>query len=72
MFENRVLRRIFGPKMDKVTGDWRRLQSEELNVLYCSTNIAWVIKLRRKRWAGNVARMVQGNEKCIQGIRWGT
>jgi len=35
MFENRVLRRIFGPKMDKVTGDWRRLQSEELNVLYC-------------------------------------
>ena len=55
--ENRVLRRIFRPKMDEVTGDWRKLHNEELNDLYFSPNIVRIIKLRRMRWAGNVARM---------------
>ena len=57
VFENMVLRRIFGPRRDEVTGEWRRLHTEELNDLYCSPNIVWVIKSRRMRWAGHVARM---------------
>ena len=57
MFENRVLRRIFGPRRDEVTGEWRRLHNEELNDLYCSPNNVRVIKWRRMRWAGHVARM---------------
>jgi hypothetical protein len=57
VFENRVLRRIFGPKRDGVTGDWRKLHSEELHNLYFSPNIIRMIKSRRMRWAGNVARM---------------
>jgi len=57
VFENRVLRRIFGPKRDEVTGEWRKLYNEELNDLYCSTNIVWVIKSRGMKWAGHVARM---------------
>jgi hypothetical protein len=57
VFENRVLRRIFGPNRDKATGDWRRLHNEELNDLYSSTNIIRIIKSRRMRWAGRVARM---------------
>ena len=57
MFENRVLRRIFGPKRDEVTGEWRKLHSEELSDLYSSPNIAWVTKSRRMRWAEHVARM---------------
>jgi len=52
MFENRVLRGIFGPKRDKITGEWRKLHNEELNDLYYSPSIVWVIKLRRMRWAG--------------------
>jgi len=52
-----VLRRIFGPRRDEVTEEWRRLHNEELNDLYCSPNIVRVIKLRRLRWAGHVAPM---------------
>ena len=57
MFENRVLRRIFGPKRDGVTGEWTKLHNEKLNDLYSSPNIARVIKSRIMRWAGHVARM---------------
>ena len=57
VFENMVLRRIFGPRRDEVTGNWRRLHNEELNDLYSSPNIVRVIKSRRMRWAGHVARM---------------
>ena len=57
VFENRVLRRIFGPKRDEVTGEWMKLHNDGLNDLYCSPNIVRVIKLRRMRWAGYVARM---------------
>jgi hypothetical protein len=57
VFENKVLRRVFGPRRDEVTGDWRRLHNEELNDLYSSPNIVRVIKWRRMRWAGHVARM---------------
>jgi hypothetical protein len=57
VFENRVLRRIFGPKRDEVTGEWRKLQDEVLNDLYCSLYIVRVIKSRGMRWAGHVARM---------------
>jgi len=57
VFENRVLSRIFGPKRDEVTGEWRKLHNEELNDLYCSPNIIQVIKTRRMSWAGHVARM---------------
>ena len=60
VFENRVLRRIFGPKRGEVTGDWRRLHNEELNDLYSSLNIVRVIKSRRLRWAGHVARIEEG------------
>jgi hypothetical protein len=60
VFENRVLRRIFGPKRDEVTGNWRRLYNEELNYLYSSPTIILVIKSRRMRWAGLVARMGEG------------
>ena len=52
-----MLRRIFGPRRDEVTGEWRRLRNEELNYLYSSPNIVRVIKSRRMRWAGQVARM---------------
>jgi hypothetical protein len=59
MFENRVLRRIFGPKRDDVKGEWIKQNNEELNDLYCSRNIVRVRKSNRMRWAGNVARMVE-------------
>ena len=57
VLENRALRRIFGPKRDGVTGEWRKLYNEKLNDLYSSPNIVRVIKSRRMRWAGYVARM---------------
>ena len=57
MFENRVLRRIVGPKRDEVTGEWRKLHNEELNDLYCSQKIIRVMKSRRMGWVGHVARM---------------
>jgi hypothetical protein len=60
VFENRVLRRIFGPKRDEVTGEWRKLQNEELNYLYSSPAILRVMKSRKMRWAGHVARMGEG------------
>ena len=60
VFENRVLRRIFGTRRDRVTGEWRKLHNEELNSLYSSLNIVRVIKSRRLRWAGHVARMEDG------------
>jgi hypothetical protein len=57
VFENRVLRRIFGPKRDEVTGGWRKLHTEELHNLYSSPSIITVIKSRRMRWARHAARM---------------
>jgi hypothetical protein len=57
VFENRVLRRIFGPKRDEVTGGWRKLHNEELHDLYSSPSIIRIIRSRRMRWAAHVARM---------------
>jgi len=61
-----MLRRTFGPKRDEVTGEWRKLHKEELNDLYSSPNIVQVIKSRRMRWAGHVARM--GNRRGVYGV----
>jgi hypothetical protein len=58
VFENRVLRKVFGPKKDEITREWRKLHNGELNDLYCSTNIDRVIK-SRMRWVGHVARMAE-------------
>ena len=69
LFENMVLRRIFGPRKDEVTGEWRRLHNEELNDLYCSPNILRVIKSRRMRWVGHVECM--GEEWGCIGCWWG-
>ena len=69
VIENMVLRRIFGPRRDEVTGEWRRLHDEELNDLYSSSNIARVIKLRRMRWTGHVARM--GEKRGVYRILLG-
>jgi hypothetical protein len=60
VFENRVLRRIFGPKREEVTGEWRKLYTEELNGLYSLPNIVRVIKSRELRWARQVTRMGEG------------
>ena len=67
LFEDSVLRIMFGTKRDEVIGEWRKLHNEELNDLYCSPNIVQVIKLRRMRWVGLVARM-EGEERCTQGF----
>jgi hypothetical protein len=69
VFENRVLRRIFGPKGGEVTGEWRRLHNDELNYLYPAPNIIRVIKSRRMRWAGHVASM--GKRAMHTGFWWG-
>jgi hypothetical protein len=68
VFENRVLRRTFGPKRDEVTGGWRKLHNEELHNLYSSTSIIRMVKLRRMRWAGHVARM--GRRRMHIGYWW--
>jgi hypothetical protein len=65
VFENRVLRRIFGPKRDEVTGEWRGLHNKELYVLYSSPNIIAVIESRRVRWTGCVAHK-EGKERFMQ------
>jgi hypothetical protein len=65
VFENRVLRRVFGPKWDEVKGEWRKLHNEELNDLYSLPNIIRVVKSRRMRWDGHVARMGEG-----RGVHW--
>ena len=69
MFKNVVLRRIFEPRRDEVRGEWRKLLNEELNGLYSSPNIVWVIKLRRMRWVGHVVRM--GEEKEVYRVLLG-
>jgi len=66
VFENRLLRKVFGPKRDEVTGEWRKLHNEELNDLYCLLNIVRVVKSRRMRWAGYVARM--GEDRGVQRV----
>jgi len=66
VFENKALRRIFGPRRDEGTGEWRRLHNEELNDLYSSPNIVRVIKSRRMKWAGHVARM--GEERGVYRV----
>ena len=71
VFENRVLRRIFGTGRDEVTGEWRKLHDEELNDLYCSPNIVRVMKSRRMRWTGHVARRVWGRVEVHTEFSWG-
>jgi hypothetical protein len=69
VFQNMVLRTIFAPKRDEVTGEWRRLHNEELSDLYCSPNIVRVIKSRRMRWAEHVARVgeIRGVYRVLVG-----
>jgi hypothetical protein len=66
VFENRVLRRIFGSRMDEVKGEWRKLHNEEVNDLYCSPNIVWVIKSRRMRSVVHVARLA--DRRGVYGV----
>jgi hypothetical protein len=66
VFENRVLRRVFGPNRDEVTGEWRKLHNEELNDLYSLPSIVWVVKSRRMRWASHVSHM--GKERGVHRV----
>jgi hypothetical protein len=66
VFENRVLRKVFGPKRDEVTGEWRRMHNEKLNDLYSLPNIVRVVKSRRMSWAGHVARM--GEDRDVHRV----
>jgi len=68
VFDNRVLRRIFGPKREEVAREWRKIHNEKLNDLYNSHNIVRVIKSRRMRWAGHVARLGKG--EAYTGFWW--
>ena len=68
MFENRVLRRVFGPKRGDVTGDWRTLHNEEFNDLCSSSNVIRVIKSRRMRWVSRACSTYWGEERCIHGF----
>ena len=68
VFENMVLRRIFGPRREELTREWRRLHNKELNGLYCSPNIVRVIKSKRIRWAGHVARISE--ERWMYKLWW--
>ena len=70
VFEYRVLRRVFGPMRDEVTGEWRKLHNEELNDLYSLPNIVRVVKSRRMRWAGNLA--LWGRIELCTGCWWGS
>ena len=70
MFENRVLRRIFGPRKDKVTGEWRKLHNEELNYLYSSLSSVRVTKWRRMRWA-KACSTYGGRAEAYTGFWWG-
>ena len=72
MFENRVLRRIFGPRRDEVTGEWRKLHNEELNDPYSSHNIVRVITSRRMRRAGHVVRRGRGEAYTGKETTWET
>ena len=69
VFENWVLRRVFGPKRDGLSGEWRKLHNEELNDLYSLPNIVRVVKSRRMRWAGHVARM--GEDRVVHRVLMG-
>jgi hypothetical protein len=66
VFENRVLRRVIGSKRDEVTGEWRKLHNEELNDLYSLPNIVRVVKSKRMRWVGHVARM--GEDRVVHRV----
>jgi hypothetical protein len=69
VFENRMLRRIFGPKRDEVTGEWRKLHNEELRDLYSSPSIIRTFNPRRMRWVGHVARMGENERLYAIGER---
>jgi hypothetical protein len=66
VFENRVLKRVFGPEKDEVTGEWRKLNNEELNGLYSLPNIVRVVKFRRISWAGHVA--LSGDDRVVHRV----